>query len=405
MLDILKKGNEHIEQSGDQKISIALITSFVILTIQFFILVYFELMGTSDASRIQLVSKILVGIAFVYALPSVLKRSKVKFIVIYLIAIFIFLINYSIFPENRLYLKELIFPVFFMSLPAFVYSMSLSEWNILKRVMKKASLIVFIFGATLGSLIISGSLSIGEYSMALSYYMLLPIVIYLDDFLEEFSFSALFFVVSSLLVILALGSRGAILCVVVFFVLKLIRSKSKLNFSRLLYKWITFGGILLLYLFLSYILEFAYNFLLNLGIKSRSIQLFLREDIHLSGRDNIYQNVIREIMDNPLLGIGIGGDRLVSGRGYVHNIFLEILANYGIVLGGILLVVLLLLILKSLFVKDSHKYSMIIIWLSLGLIPLMVSSSYLININFWIFLGLVLNYCFIKRNSKVELTG
>lgn len=391
MIKIVRKKNMIIKKSDDTKISIALMASFVILTIQYLILIYFDLLGTSDAARVQLISKVLVGILFLYALPAVLKRSKLKFIGTYFIAVLIFIINYLIFPENHVYLNEIIFPFFFMSLPAFVYSMSIKDWNVLKQIMKKASLIVFIFGTILGILIFSGSASAGAYSMSLSYYMLLPAIIYLDRFFDKPATGTFLIVLVSLLVILALGSRGAILCIGVFVLLKSIKSSDKLTYKRLYFHLTFFGVFLFTFIFRSNILEYLYNHLQNFGISSRSILLFMREDVHLSGRDSIYQSINTAILDNPLLGIGIGGDRLILGGSYAHNLFIELLANFGIVFGAVLIITLISLIFKILLIKDREKYNMIIIWLSLGFVHLMVSSSYLTDIKFWIFMGLIMN--------------
>lgn len=397
MIKIVSGKSMIIEKSDDKKISIALMASFVILTIQYLILIYFDLLGTSGATRVQLISKILVGILFLYALPAVLRRSKLKFIGTYFIAIFIFIINYLIFPENQVYLGEIIFPFFFMCLPAFVYSMSINDWNVLKQIMKKASFIVFVFGTILGILIFSGTASAGTYSMSLSYYMLLPVIIYLNELLDKFSLRALLFVFISLMVILALGSRGAILCILVFVFLKLLRPSNKLNYKKVFLYIVSSGSALLIFLNLKNIFEYLYNFLFNFGIESRSIRLFLREDVHLSGRDRLYDDVNHETISNPFIGIGIGGDRRVIG-GYVHNLFLEILANFGIILGTFLIITLILLIFKSLLVKDREKYNMIIIWLSLGFVHLMVSGSYITDIKFWILMGLITNSLIYKNN-------
>lgn len=402
MIKKVRKNSEIIDKSDDKKISIALMSSFVILTIQYFILIYFDLLETTLASRIQLLSKILVGVAFIYAIPSVIKRNKTKLIITYLVATFTFLVNYLIFPENHLYLKTLLFPFFFMCMPAYIYSVSLSDWNVLKQIMKKASLIVFLFGSILGILIFFGKASAGAYSMSLSYYMLLPTVIFLDDLLDKLSLKAFLISLISILVILALGSRGALLCIVFFVVLKLIRFNFKLTNSKVYYNLIIISAIIITYIQLDVILESLYNLILNFGIKSRSILLFLQDDVSLSGRDNIYQNVIGEIFENPLLGIGLGADRHLTYTGYTHNFFLEVLANFGVFLGGIIIIVLMLLILKVLFVKDKERYSIVIIWMSLGFVHLMVSSSYLIDLKFWIFLGLItksLTY----RKSKVVI--
>ncbi len=65
--------------------------------------------------------------------------------------------------------------------------------------------------------------------MSLSYYMLLPTIIYMNEFLDRISIKSGLVLAMSLLVILALGSRGgAIMCIGIFTILKLIKQIKKI---------------------------------------------------------------------------------------------------------------------------------------------------------------------------------
>lgn len=382
----------------DKKISIAIMSSFGILTIQYLILIYFNLIDTNIGQVIQLTSKGLVGFLYLLALPTVLKRNKIKFIGIYFVAIFVFIFNYALFNENWIYLKSIIFPLFFTGLPSFIYAYSINDWDVLIDVMKKTSNIVFIVGTLIGILVFTGNTSIGAYSMSLSYYMLLPTITYMNEFLDRISIKRGIILGISLLVVLALGSRGAIMCIGVFIVLKLIRKMKNITYTKVLIYLILFSIIIFGLIFLNEILEYIYDFLLNnFGIRSRSIQLFLRDEIYLSGRDRLYKDVFEEILRNPFLGIGLAGDRQVIGGGYAHNIFIEIMANFGMVIGTLINTSLLYLSIKDIFIKDMRKFNMLIIWLNIGFIHLLVSSSYLTDFKFWIFLGLSLRSLNLKK--------
>lgn len=390
MNEIINETNKTV--SGDKKISVAIMSSFIILTIQYFILTYFNLLGTSNADKIQLLSKIFVGVLYIIAFPVVLKRNKEKFIGVYFVTIFMFLINYMFFNENWIYLKDIIFPYFFTCLPSLIYSYSINDWTILKDVMKKASLLVFIFGAIIGVLVFANKISIGAYSMPLSYYMLLPTIVYMDEFLKKFNFRSIFISLISLFIILTLGSRGPIMCAGIFVILNLISVNKKLNYKIILLYLIVLFVMIITILFFNTILEDLNNYLLKLGIHSRSIHLFLQDDIYLSGRENLYKDIISEIKSNPILGIGLAGDRRVIGKGYVHNILIEIVSNFGIVIGSILILFLLIVSYKTLFSKHKEQSSFVVIWFCIGVVHLMVSSSYLIDFRFWIYLGLIMRY-------------
>lgn len=384
----------------DKKISIALMSSFVVLTIQYLILIYFNLIETNTGSYIQLLSKSLVGLTFIYALPAVLRRSKIKFLIVYFVSIFIFLLQYVIFPENRYYVVDLLFPFYFMSLPAFIYTLSIRNFSIFKEVIRRASYIVFAVGFIIGMLTFMKKISIGSYSMSLSYYMLLPTLVFCNEIIEKFSIKSFSLLILSLLIILSLGSRGAILCILIFVFLKFFSPHSKKTFTKIIIDFSILGIVILALIFLDEIIDLLYNLLLSYGINSRTLRLFLREGVHLSGRDKIYESVIAEILQRPLLGIGIAGDRRIIGGSYAHNFFIEILGNFGILIGFIINITMVFLIIRSLLTKDKEKYDFIIMWLSLGFVHLLVSSSYLTDIKFWIFLGVMMK--FMKNRKHYE---
>lgn len=384
-------GLKNRDVKSDEVISIALMAPFIVLSVQYFILIYFNLIDQNSAAFIQLGSKILVGLIFLYALPVVLKRSMLKSILIFLTAVLVFILNYVLFPVNQIYLNQIIFPLFFMCIPALIYTLSIRDWSVLKIIMVKAGYIVFLVGILISSGVFLGIASIGPYSMPFSYYMLLPAVMFMDELFNKFSLRSVLFVFISLVIILALGSRGAVLCIIIFILLRLICPGDKLNYRGVF----SCLGISLLgltgYLFMGNILQFLNTLFLKFGIQSRSIALFLSEGVYLSGRDKIYALITNKIMANPFWGLGLAGDRAVLEGTYAHNFLIEVVSNYGIIFGVLILAIILYFTVKSLATKSTDEYNMIIIWISLGFVHLMVSSSYLIDLKFWIFSGIVIN--------------
>lgn len=378
---------ENIDVQRDCKISFALMSSFVILPIQYSIIILFKLSGTYTSSVVRALTVASVGVIYLFALPCVLKRNKWNFVLIYLSAITLFLLTFVLFPDNRIFLRSLVFPMFFMNLPSLVYMMSIHDLKVFRNVMEKAGCLVFAIGIILSILVFSGKATVGNYSMGLSYYMLLPTIIFLDDLFDEFSIKSLVKAGLSFMVILSLGSRGAVLCTIVFIFLKYIKGNYKKAWLNICVVATAVGAIF----YSDKILQLLNKIFLTYGIKSRNIALFLKEGVHLSGRDRLLEKVIMEIADKPIFGIGIAGDRKILNGTYVHNVLIEILSHFGVILGSAILMILIILIFKSLLTKNISEYSLIIIWVSLGLVVLMVSSSYLENIKFWIFLGLLIN--------------
>ena len=209
--------------SENKLISKAVVAPMVILTLQFFILTAFSLMGASVEQVIQLGSKLMVGLVFVYAFPVVWRNNKSKLFGTYLLVSTVFLFHYLVFPANRIYMNEILFPLFFMCLPSFVYSSTIDNWAILKEVMERAALYVFMMGLVLSILVFSGRVPFGAYSMAFSYYMLLPAIIYTNRAFECVSFRNLSFAFIASFIVLALGARGPLMCLAMFALLKLVK--------------------------------------------------------------------------------------------------------------------------------------------------------------------------------------
>ena len=390
-----------INFNNDKIISLAIMSSFFVLTFQYLILTYFDIFNTILESQIQLTSKIIVGIFYLVALPFVLKRNKLFFLSIYLFSTFIFLLTYFVFPENTHYLRNNLFSHFFIALPSFIYAFSLNDFSAFIEIMKKVGIGVFIIGTIIAMFVFVGQTSIGIYSMSLSYYMLLPLLVYTAKLFNKFSIFDFLIVLISIIIILAIGSRGAILCYLVFLFYRLIFIKEKISQRRVLQYLTGFfiGAISLL--FYREIIEYIYNLLLNLDIKSRTLNLFLQNGIYLSGREELYSTIINQLSKHPFIGLGLFGDRRFIGA-YVHNIFLELWAHFGLIIGSIIISLILFVVYKILIAnKNKEIANLMSIWFSLGFVHLLVSGSYIIDFKFFIFLGLSLNIIKTK-NCKMK---
>lgn len=120
-------------------------------------------------------------------------------------------------------------------------------------------------------------------------------------------------------------------------------------------------------------------------------------------RDSIYDYCISYIHNHVFWGSGIGNDRvLISSNtlvfeqdlmgNYPHNIFLELLMQYGLIIGGIIILYVIYKIFSFLYV-EKDKYSIMIfnILMGMGFFPLLYSSSYIENPLFFLLMGYTLN--------------
>lgn len=383
----------------DKRISLALASSFFILTTQFFILSYFQLFESEMANLVQLISKVVVGLFFLFTILPIIKRNSKVLVVSYSVSLFVFLSHYLLFPVNRTHMEEIAFSFLLVSILSFVYIMSIRNINIFRSIMEKTALYIFLIGLMLTLLIIVGKASLVSYSMAFGYYLLLPAVYYQRRFFIEKKLIYLIIVILSLLMILLLGSRGPLLSFGVYILLYPFINLDKPNYKDI-FTFISLSIIAIsVYVNYNKIILNIENFFDYLGIKSRSLTLLFsnsQEGIHLSGRDKIYELSISRIKDNPLFGLGITEDR--SYGAYTHNVFLEILSGFGIVFGSIIIVLLLILMLIGLFKFNKQMANDVLVWISIGFVPLFVSNSYLISFQFWMLLGYLLRGVIYNEN-------
>lgn len=139
------------------------------------------------------------------------------------------------------------------------------------------------------------------------------------------------------------------------------------------------------------------NYLSDVGISSRTLFLLLDGSLDSdSGRGYIYSLIWEKVLERPLLGYGFFADRVFLGL-YCHNIFVEIFLNWGIFIPLILFIVLVYLGF-FLYKKISKDEKILLILLfSSSVIPLLLSSSYLIDFRLPIFWGFI--YIYIQKYS------
>ncbi|HOA19594.1 MAG TPA: O-antigen ligase family protein [Sedimentibacter sp.] len=389
----------------NEKLSAAIFIQFTVLTIQHLVLKYFGLEGSGAETYIKLFSKLIVGIFFIRTIFDIYYREYKLIIFIYIFSATIFLINVLLFPQNINELKSILFDFFIMCLPCFLFSFSIDNYDHLLNTLKKHGRLIFIVGIFMSYLIIFKNLNIGSnnYSMSLSYYLLIPSLIYLYYFLKDYTFLNFLLFVFSTIGILLIGARGPILCIVVYIIVFIFNNIRGYNSKgRLMFYLASIFIFCIGIIFFNDIIYLVSKVLDYFNIYSRTINFLLNDTFNLSEREKLYFGAFQLIREHPLIGIGIAGDRLYF-QGYVHNLFLELILNYGIILGFSFSIMLIYIFAKSIISVDKETSNFNLIFICLGVIPLMFSSSYLVNVWFWIYLGLILKtiFKFNKRNYSL----
>jgi len=199
--------------------------------------------------------------------------------------------------------------------------------------------------------------------------------------------------------LVAFGSRGAFLClsaaVVLAAMLVLVQAIMKKRAGPAILAAIAGIGFYLLYRNFTALVSLLDTSLSSRGINSRTLQqLETGEIFDDNGRQTIYALVTNAIKQDPVFGYGVFGDRPIVGPsfiwGYSHNLFLEIFVSFGVLLGSLILLALLLGCIRY-FVRASDRWQAPLLLLALSMSArLLVSDTFWGNPFFWMMLALLL---------------
>lgn len=241
-------------------------------------------------------------------------------------------------------------------------------------------------------------------------YAILPIVLvaYTNIIRGHTSIAEWGLFLCSLLSMIVFGARGAQLTFVLFFLV------SFLFLSRVRFIWkLLISAVILVGIFaLPYLLTQLISILDQYGVSSYPIAKY-KEILSgtdfidtSSGRNFLYEYAYLRILEHPLLGnpfnscyVDTGGDFY-----YYHNVFLDLLVNYGVfITGGMIL--LLVYVLWSIFTRGTldEKYLIAILFV----VPfgrLVVSSSFWLRPEFWLFLSYSINTFILQRRRHSSLS-
>lgn len=131
----------------------------------------------------------------------------------------------------------------------------------------------------------------------------------------------------------------------------------------------------------------GWDLLVDLLVKSDSsirwIARFKTNTDITSGRWELSEKALSMILKN-MFGNGIGSFENITNGQYTHNLFLQLLCEFGIAIGGAIAVYIVYVVVKSLFKKDEDEFELFLVC---QFIPrLLLSSVYWLNLFFWVYL-------------------
>ena len=242
--------------------------------------------------------------------------------------------------------------------------------------------------------------------MVFSYNLLFPTAYFSLRCMSNFGLKRLFGTAIGVGLILIAGCRGALVCYLIAILLYVIFSGGVLRIQKAVSILLLLLAIAGISTFWDEILGTAIKLLESMNIDSRTLTMLSEQSFFDdSGRSAIQKT----IMDNiGFLPKGLYYDRIAANGSYAHNLFLELAIQYGILLGGLIIVWLCYHVVQSVFAVSKNPTARVVLYslIASGLMRLMFSGSYLLNEpGFWLLIGLMLNYCNSEYAKSSEWSG
>lgn len=313
----------------------------------------------------------------------------------YLISLLIQVQEYSLLIGIQLFICSMVY----------IAARALRKYDYLIKFMNYTSILITISVIIIYLLFPSKEVIEQSYSQNLGYAILPAVIISFNAFLKKKSLLHLInFVVAFVLLTMA-GARGPFVITILFILISSFQVRK--SFSKKKKFLSVFFGVLFIIIFtLVFWPKVEKLVIINSFNDSNRIIQRLEQDnmFEDDSRNTLITNSLSLIIEHPF-GMGIGQERAALSDNYQddvgwypHNLFLEVLLHYGIIIGVIIIVFLIYLMYIS-FIKNKNDITRNI-WLmlfSIGFMPLMFSGSYTNWPLFWLFLGLSVNIFYENR--------
>lgn len=311
----------------------------------------------------------------IISLYYILRRKGILLVITYTTVIAVLFVHRLLFPKNEPYIIQsstrFLLPIL---LPVFLSVISIRKFDIFINTLYYVSW--FTFGLTLVYVVslLTGNVVFDTYNMRFSYGLLIP-TLSLYNKKNKLSLIAAFLL---LLIIVAVGSRGPVLLIVLYLIYDITANNRKFLFPLL---------ILGIVLYLS--IPLFINFLEHVGVMSRTLSLLQSGEINnVSGRDYYYQLTIHQLMESPSFGLGLFGDRVYLNGAYCHNFLLELAIDFGIPIAFIICLCLLIWVIVRYYHFEPSKRPILMLFVVVAF-KLLASGSYLEDYDLALLIGLL----------------
>lgn len=344
---------------------------------------------------------ILVAFVVIYAWAVLkarfLQRINLKaYVVVMLLAVFI---GISCILDPQLFVSK-IFPYDYVRsqartfiaycFPLFLAFSALRSTDYLLKLLFKATPVLFGFATLSFGLSAVSQTTSNDYSMAYGHALMFVAILLLFKYQSNHKVLTIIAFVLTTFYILVSGSRGPLVAIAVAVLAVLFTGK--MSTGKLVWIFVVVVGAIVFLVGYSFFLGLIQNLLDSLGMSSRTLSMMIQGNIaYDSGRSEFHQDLIEAINESPILGLGAFGGEVAVGL--AHNLYLDIMANFGYIFGSIFIIAVLYNTFKVIHREKNTSLSTLTLMFAIIVFARgFFNGEFWAEKELWIILGVIINY-------------
>lgn len=239
-------------------------------------------------------------------------------------------------------------------------------------------------------------------------YLLLPhLLLIMAVVFERFAPVKFILLLAGTFFLLFLGNRGSVICYLVMLAILITYKISGIKAVKRFAVILAFVTLIIIMIFTDLynsIFNGLYQYGVSHGMSTRVFLFFLGNFSGVSmdsGRGDILKALFEAIIKNPF-GYGLAADRSLASGLYAHNLCVELLVEFGVFIGGAIIIFLIIQIIRAFKVAKEYWNicKMFFVLFCVGFVKLFISGSYLTDPYFFALLGVAIATNQLKKTIR-----
>lgn len=359
------------------------IIDFITTYVLFYGLNLFIKIVLNGSAMWNYVSKSILGVLMVMMVLSLPNSGKMQLIIIELITLIVFAFSFFNGDYTSSFFT-ILFNICLVYLPLAIGIKNLKDFRpLIDR--------LYIISWPLQVILVFTLMSVGRsYLMSAGYALTFQALVIIDHLFIKMRWYDIIAIVVDLFFIVVFGSRGPLICIICYILLRFLGSNDVSTVKRILRIPLAIFATIIVFRNTGIIISLINNITRSFGFYSRTLAMFLSGSITSdSGRRILISYFLGKIRERPFWGWGVTGG-WIDNKNYPHNLIIEIICSFGYILGIPILIFLFYAITKGFLSKDTSKRRFIHILFAYNT-SLLMSSSFLLSPLFFMYIAACLN--------------